>query len=57
MARNDTLPERRFGKTVKALAAGLRVDPRLAAEPAAWSLIAGSVLGKRAVSLLRTYVF
>ena len=57
MARNDTLPERRFGKTVKALAAGLRVDPRLAAEPAAWSLLAGSVLGKRAVSLLRTYVF
>ena len=57
MARNETLPERRFGKTVKALAAGMRVDPRLAVEPAAWSLLAGSVLGKRAVSLLRTYVF
>jgi glycosyltransferase domain-containing protein len=54
MARNETLPERRFGKTVKALAAGMRVDPRLAVEPAAWSLLAGSVLGKRAVSLLRT---
>src|SRR4051794_10661406 len=47
MARNETLPERRVGKTVRALAAGIRIDPRLAAEPAAWSLLAGSLLGKR----------
>jgi hypothetical protein len=53
MARNETLPERGFGRTVRALAAGLRVDPRLAAEPGAWSLLMGSVLGPRGVHLLR----
>ena len=53
MARNETLPERGFGRTVRALAAGLRVDPRLAVEPTAWSLLMGSVLGPRGVNLLR----
>jgi Glycosyl transferase family 2 len=53
MARNETLPERGFRPTVRALAAGLRVDPRLAAEPSAWSLLMGSVLGPRGVQLLR----
>ena len=53
MARNDTLPERGFGRTLRALGAGLRVDPRLAAEPSAWSLLAGSVVGRRGVDLLR----
>jgi glycosyltransferase involved in cell wall biosynthesis len=54
MARNETLPERRFRRTVRALGAGLRLDPKLAAEPAAWSLLAGSVLGPRGVDRLRT---
>ena len=53
MARNETLPERRFGRTLHALAAGLRIDPRLVAEPAAWSLLAGSVVGPRTVGRLR----
>ncbi len=53
VARNDTLPERRFGRTVRALGAGLRIDPRLAVEPSAWSLLIGSVLGRRGVELLR----
>ncbi len=51
--RDDTLPERRFGRTVRALGAGLRIDPRLAVEPSAWSLLIGSVLGRRGVELLR----
>jgi glycosyltransferase involved in cell wall biosynthesis len=53
MARNETLPERGFGRTIRALAAGLRVDPRLAAEPGAWSLLAGSLVGPRGVAFLR----
>ncbi len=53
MARNDTLPERRFGDTVRALGSVLRIDPRLAVEPSAWSLLIGSVLGRRGVELLR----
>jgi hypothetical protein len=53
MARHDTLPERRFGRTVRALGAGVRIDPRLAVEPSAWSLLIGSVLGRRGVELLR----
>jgi glycosyltransferase involved in cell wall biosynthesis len=53
MARNETLPERRFRRTVRALGAGVRLDPKLAAEPAAWSLLAGSVLGPRGVDRLR----
>ena len=54
MARNETLPERRFRRTVRKLGAGMRLDPKLAAEPAAWSLLAGSVLGPRGVDRLRT---
>jgi glycosyltransferase involved in cell wall biosynthesis len=53
MARNETLPERRFRRTVRALGAGMRIDPKLAAEPAAWSLLAGSVVGPRGVDRLR----
>ena len=53
MVRNETLPERGFRRTVRALAAGLRIDPRLAVEPNAWSLLMGSVLGPRGVHLLR----
>jgi glycosyltransferase involved in cell wall biosynthesis len=53
MARNETLPERRIGQTVRALGAALRVDPRLAVEPSAWSLLAGSLLGPRGVDLVR----
>jgi glycosyltransferase involved in cell wall biosynthesis len=53
MARNETLPDRRFRRTVRALGAGMRLDPKLAAEPAAWSLLAGSVLGPRGVDRLR----
>jgi glycosyltransferase involved in cell wall biosynthesis len=53
MARNETLPERRFRRTVGALGAAIRVDPKLAAEPAAWSLLVGSVVGRRGVARLR----
>jgi glycosyltransferase involved in cell wall biosynthesis len=53
MARNETLPERRFGRTLRALGAGMRIDPRLVTEPAAWSLLAGSVVGPRTVGRLR----
>ena len=53
MARNETLPARRVGRTLRALGLGVRLDPRLAAEPAAWSLLAGSLVGGRNVERLR----
>jgi glycosyltransferase involved in cell wall biosynthesis len=51
--RNATLPERRLGPTARGLARALRAEPRLAREPDAWTLLAGAVLGPRAVERLR----
>jgi glycosyltransferase involved in cell wall biosynthesis len=51
--RTETVPERRLRPTVKALAAGVRVEPRLALEREAWMLLAGSVAGRRVAQRLR----
>jgi hypothetical protein len=51
--RNATLPDRRLAPTVRGLARAFRAEPRLAREPDAWSLLAGAVLGPRAVERLR----
>jgi glycosyltransferase involved in cell wall biosynthesis len=51
--RNATLPDRRLAPTIRGLARALRVEPSLAREPDTWSLLAGAVLGPRAVERLR----
>jgi cellulose synthase/poly-beta-1,6-N-acetylglucosamine synthase-like glycosyltransferase len=51
--REEILPERRLSLTVRGLARAVRAEPWLAREPGAWSLLAGSALGPRAVARLR----
>jgi glycosyltransferase involved in cell wall biosynthesis len=51
--RRATLPERRIGPTALGLARLARVEPSLIREPAAWALLAGSLVGDRGVSALR----
>jgi glycosyltransferase involved in cell wall biosynthesis len=53
--RYTTLPERRLMPTLKGLAAAAREAPEVLREPAAWSLLAGSVLGPRGVERLRRF--
>ncbi|HEX8854760.1 MAG TPA: hypothetical protein VF752_04100, partial [Thermoleophilaceae bacterium] len=53
--RYTTLPERRLIPTVKGLAATAREAPEVLREPAAWSLLAGSLLGARGVERLRRF--
>ena len=52
-ARQLTLPQRSFVETARTLAESVAIDPRVAIEPAAWLLLAGSVVGPRAVMRLR----
>jgi hypothetical protein len=52
-ARAATLPDRRFGATVSALAALVREEPSLLRDAGTWSLLAGSVVGNRGVAALR----
>jgi glycosyltransferase involved in cell wall biosynthesis len=53
MVRKASLPQRRFLPTVRALAAAIRADPRVAVDRAALQLLAASILGRRAVENLR----
>ena len=48
-----TLPGRRLPETARVLADCLRRDPRTAFEPGAWRLLAGAVLGRRAVERVK----
>jgi glycosyltransferase involved in cell wall biosynthesis len=52
-AAHATLPERRLRATLGALAACARLDARVVAKPAAWRLLAGGILGRRGVSVVK----
>jgi glycosyltransferase involved in cell wall biosynthesis len=51
--RERTLPERPFGATLRGLVDVARREPGLVREPTAWALLAGSVVGPRAVERLK----
>jgi glycosyltransferase involved in cell wall biosynthesis len=51
--RERTLPDRPFAATARGLADLARREPGLLREPAAWALLAGSVVGPRAVERLK----
>ena len=51
--RDATLPARARGATVRALAAAVRAEPSLAADPAAWKTLAASMIGPRVVERVR----
>ena len=51
--RERTLPDRPFGQTVRGLVDMARREPSLVREPTAWALLAGSVVGSRAVERLK----
>jgi hypothetical protein len=51
--RAETLPERRFGPTVRGLVSLAWREPRVVREPTAWKLLAGSVVGGRVVERLK----
>lgn len=44
-AKHATLPDRRFGDTVRALSGVIRDDRRLLLDPAAWLMLGGSIAG------------
>jgi hypothetical protein len=51
--RQQTLPDRPFGKTVRGLAGVARREPRVVLEPHAWKLLAASVVGPKTVARLK----
>jgi glycosyltransferase involved in cell wall biosynthesis len=51
--RERTLPDRPLGVTLRCLADAARRSPALLREPTAWALLAGSVVGPRAVERLK----
>ncbi len=51
--REQTLPEREFVATARRLGSAARREPALLLEPTAWALLAGSVVGSRAVDRLK----
>ena len=51
--KGHTLPERRLSPTVRMLAGAVRLDPRLALEPAALRVLAASLLTPRVVDRLK----
>jgi hypothetical protein len=51
--RERTLPDRDFLPTFRGLGRAARREPSLLREPTAWALLAGSVLGPRAVERLK----
>ena len=51
--REQTLPDRPFGLTVRGLAGAARREPRVLVEPHAWKLLAGSVVGPSVVGRLK----
>ena len=54
--RLATLPERRIGPTARGLPWFARTEPGLLREPAAWALLAGSLVGQRGVTALRRFL-
>lgn len=52
-AGRATVPERRLTTTARALSDCARRDARVVLEPAAWRLLAGSVIGRRGVSVVK----
>lgn len=52
-AGRATVPERRLTSTARALSDCARRDARVAFQPAAWRLLAGGVLGRRGVSVVK----
>jgi glycosyltransferase involved in cell wall biosynthesis len=53
MARNLTLPERKPGPTLRALAQAVRADPAVLLGAPPWKLAAGSLVGPRVVEWLK----
>jgi len=53
MARSLTLPERKPGPTLRALAHAVRADPAVVLGAPPWKLAAGSIVGPRAVEWLK----
>jgi glycosyl transferase family 2 len=53
MARNLTLPERKPGPTLRALAHAVRADPAVVLGAPPWKLAAGSIVGPRIVAWLK----
>jgi glycosyltransferase involved in cell wall biosynthesis len=51
--RVQTLPERRLGATVRGLRRAARHEPRLLADPLAWALLVGALLGPRRLDRLK----
>jgi hypothetical protein len=51
--REQTLPEREFVATARRLGSAARREPALLREPTAWALLAGSLVGSRAVDRLK----
>jgi glycosyltransferase involved in cell wall biosynthesis len=51
--RERTLPDRPFGQTLRGLVDMAKREPSLVREPTAWALLAGSVVGSRAVERLK----
>lgn len=52
-AARATVPDRRLTTTVTTLWSLSRIDHRVLLEPAAWRLLAGGILGRRGVSVLK----
>jgi len=50
--RQQTVPERRFRRTVAAVADGVREEPRVAFDYRVWRLLAAAALGRRFTNLL-----
>jgi glycosyltransferase involved in cell wall biosynthesis len=51
--RHQTVPQRPFVRTARELARGIRIEPALARSAEAWLLLAGSVVGSRAVARIK----
>lgn len=54
MARDRTLPERRFAATMLAVGEVARLEPRVLGEINVWRLVAASILGRRGVERLKS---
>jgi glycosyltransferase involved in cell wall biosynthesis len=53
LAGHKTLPQRRFGATLRTLAGYARLSPGIVMEAGAWKLLAGSILGPRVVGWIK----
>lgn len=55
LMRNTTLPERRFGATMRAFSSLARVDRRMLRDLRAWRLVAASLVGRRTAERLKSF--